>query len=44
MSETQDTERIDFLLPFLHDVVLDESEGEWVESPFRIRFGEEEES
>lgn len=44
MPETQDTERIDYLLPFLHDLALDESEGEWVESPCRIRFEEEEES
>lgn len=41
MSEKQETERIDYLLPFLHDPVLDESEGEWVESPFHIRFGSE---
>lgn len=40
----QETERIDYLLPFLHDLVLDESEGKWVESPCYIRFGGEEES
>ena len=44
MPETQDTERIDYLLPFLHDLVLDASKGERVESPCHIRFEEEEES
>lgn len=44
MNDIQETERIDYLLPYLHDLVLDESEGKWLESPLHIRFGEEEES
>lgn len=45
MSEIQETGRIDYLLPYLQDLVRHESECksvEWVESPFHIRFGEEE--
>lgn len=44
MSDRQEEERIDYLVPYLSDLVLDESEGEWVESPLHIRFGSEEES
>lgn len=44
MDEKQETKRTDYLLPFLHDLVLDDIEGEWVESPLHIRFGREEES
>ena len=45
MAEKQGAkEQIDYLLPFLHDIVLDEAEGKWVEQPFHIRFGREEES
>lgn len=42
MSEKQETEeQIDYLLPYLQDFVRqqNEREVEWVESPFRIRFG-----
>ena len=44
MDEKQETkERIDNLLPYLQDLVLDENkrEVEWVESPMHIRFGRE---
>lgn len=44
MSDRQDQERIDYPLPYPHDLVLDESKGEWVESPLHIQFREEEES
>lgn len=47
MSETQETARIDCLMPYLQDLVQHESDCErveWVESPFHIRFGNEEES
>jgi len=37
MTEIQETERIDYIMPYLDDLVLDEIE--WVESPFHIRFG-----
>jgi len=42
MEEKQETEeQIDRLMPFLQDLVQHENncEVEWVESPFRIRFG-----
>ena len=47
MSEIQETGQIDYLLPYLHDLVQHESERErvkWVESSLRVRFGEEENS
>lgn len=47
MTETQGTEeQIDHLTPFLQDLVQHENKRrvEWVESPFHIRFGSEEES
>ena len=45
MSEKQESEEmIDYLLPYLHDLVLDENKGERVAQPFHIRFGREEES
>lgn len=43
MSEIQDTERTDYLMSYLQDLVQRENERE-VESPLHIRFGEEEES
>lgn len=33
------TERIDYIMPYLQDLVQHECEVEWVESPFHIRFG-----
>ena len=42
MSEIQETDRIDFLLPFLHDLVLDEIEVS--ESMVHIRARSEEKS
>ena len=45
--EKQETEQQnDSVLPYLQDLVQDENkrEVEWVESPFHIRFGCEEES
>ena len=41
MTETQETERIDYIMPYLQDLVQHENEREveWVESPFHIRFG-----
>ena len=46
MTETQETERIDDLLPYLENLVqkLNEIEVEKVKSPMHIRFGKEEES
>lgn len=46
MPEIQGTERIDYIMPYLQDLVLDETKRqvEWVESPLHIRFGREEES
>nr|FAA03790.1 MAG TPA: hypothetical protein [Siphovirus LN-2020-2] len=45
MPETQETEeRINYLLPYLHDLVPHENERErveWIEQPFHIRFGED---
>lgn len=44
MGEKQETEeQNDHLMPFLQDLVQHENkrEVEWVESPFRIRFGRE---
>ena len=36
MTETQETERIDYIMPYLQDLVRRENEREveWVESPF----------
>lgn len=42
MDEKQETEeRIDYIMPYLQDLVQHENEREveWVESPLRIRFG-----
>jgi len=39
MTEIQETERIDCIMPYLQDLVRQENEVEWVESPFHIRFG-----
>lgn len=46
MVEKQETERIDYIMPYLQDLVPHENERdiEWVESPLHIRFGKEEES
>lgn len=46
MEEKQETEGIDYVMPFLQDLVQHEDERkiEWVESPLHIRFGREEES
>lgn len=46
MTEIQETERIDLIMPYPQDIVQHKIERrvEWVESPFRIRFGREEES
>ena len=46
MDEKQEAERIDYIMPYLQDLVRNENEREieWVESPLRIRFGREEES
>lgn len=43
MEEKQETERIDYIMPYLHDLVQHENDLriEWVESPLRIRFGNE---
>lgn len=43
MSDVQKTERIDYIMPYLQDLVQHEtkSEVEWVESPLHIRFGRE---
>nr|FAA03676.1 MAG TPA: hypothetical protein [Siphovirus LN-2020-2] len=47
MPEKQETkERIDYLLPYLQDLVRRESwvkQVEWIESPIHIRFGDDEE-
>ena len=41
MEEIQETERVDYIMPYLQDLVLNETkvEAEWVESPLHIRFG-----
>ena len=41
MTEMQETEQIDYIIPYLQDLVQEynEREIEWVESPLRIRFG-----
>lgn len=46
MTEIQETERIDHIMPYLQDLVQHETkrEVEWVESPLHIRFGREEKS
>lgn len=46
MAEMQETERTDYIIPWLQDFVHHENQRdvEWVESPLRIRFGNEEES
>lgn len=43
MEEKQETERINYVMPYLQDLVLHENERriEWVESPLHIRFGNE---
>lgn len=43
MEEKQEIERIDYIAPFLQDLVRHENERriEWVESPLHIRFGHE---
>lgn len=43
MDEKQETERIDYIMPYLQDLVRHETERR-VESPLHIRFGREEES
>lgn len=42
MEEKQEAERIDYIMPYLQDLV--QHETEWVETPLCIRFGREEES
>ena len=39
MSEIRETERIEYLMPYLQDLVLNETEHkvEWVESPLHIQ-------
>lgn len=46
MAEIQETERTDYIMPYLQDLVQYENERkvEWVELPLHIRFGREEES
>lgn len=46
MSEIQETERVDYIMSYLQDLVRHENECrvEWVKSPLHIRFGNEEES
>lgn len=46
MTEIQETERVDYIMPYLQDLVQHENEREveWVESPLHIRFGREEKS
>lgn len=46
MNDIQETEHIDYIMPYLQDLVQHENERkiEWVESPLHIRFGREEES
>ena len=41
MTEIQETERIDYVMPYIQDLVRCENERrvEWVESPLHIRFG-----
>nr|FAA03280.1 MAG TPA: hypothetical protein [Siphovirus LN-2020-2] len=43
MTDMQETERIDYIMPYLQDLVRHENECR-VESPLHIRFGREEES
>ena len=46
MEEKQETERVDYIMPYLQDLVRHENERkiESVESPLHIRFGREDES
>lgn len=46
MAERQETELVDYPMPYLQDLVQRENERriEWVELPLHIRFGREEES
>ena len=46
MEEKQETERIDYVMPYLQDLVQHDNERkiEWVKSPLHISFGREEES
>lgn len=46
MVEIRETERTDYIMPYLQDLVQHENERkvEWVESPLHIRFGRGEES
>lgn len=46
MTDIQETERIDAIMPYLQDLVRHENERkvEWAESLLHIRFGREEES
>lgn len=41
MTDIQETERTDYIMPYLQDLVQHENEREveWVESPLHIRFG-----
>ena len=41
MSGVREAERIDYIMPYLQDLVQHENESsiEWVESPLHIRFG-----
>lgn len=41
MTEIQETERIDYIMPYLQDLVQEQNEREveWVESSLHIRFG-----
>lgn len=43
MEKKQETKRIDCIMPYLQDLVQNETECkvEWVESPLHIRFGNE---
>lgn len=43
MAEIQETERIDYIMPYPQDLVQHENKLE-VESPLHIRFGREDES
>lgn len=43
MAEIQETERIDYIMPYLQDLVQQRNERE-VKSPLHIRFGRENES
>lgn len=46
MMEEQETERVDYLMPYIQDLVRRENEREVerVKSPLHIRFGSEDES